>query len=63
MMQQRAALTSEDMVRVGEEVLEVEVVGIKLAPSLSNLMVSTGKDFVVDDGLSFSSLIRLVRRN
>ena len=57
-------LTSESIVRVSEDVLEVEVVGIKLVPLLSNEMVSGGKDVVVklwislvDDSLSFSLLI------
>ena len=61
-------LTSESIVRVSEEVLEVEVVGIKLVPLLSNEMVSGGKDVVVklwillvDDSLSFSLLISSVR--
>lgn len=40
-------LTSESIVRVSEDVLEVEVVGIKLVPLLSNEMVSGGKDVVV----------------
>ena len=38
------ALTSESIVRDSEEVLEVEVVGMKLVPLLSNEMVSGGKD-------------------
>ena len=57
-------LTSESTVWVSEEVLEEEVVGIKLVPFLSNAMVSGGKDIVVklwillvDDSLSFSLLI------
>ena len=61
-------LTSENTVRASEEVLEVEVVGIKLVPLLSNEMVSSGKDAVVklwillvDDSLSFSLLISSVR--
>jgi len=35
-------------VRASEEVLEVEVVGIKLMLLLSNEMVSDGKDVVVE---------------
>ena len=61
-------LTSESMVRVSQDVLEVEVVGIKLVPLLSNEMVSGGKDVVVklwilllDDSLFFSLLISSVR--
>ena len=60
-------LTSESMVRVSEDVLEVEVVGIKLVPLLSNEMVSGGKDVVVKlwillvDSLFFSLLISSVR--
>ena len=53
-------LTSESIVRVSEDVLEVEVVGIKLVPE----MVSGGKDIavklwilLVDDSLVFSLLI------
>ena len=40
-------LTSESIVWDSEEVLEVEVVGMKLVPLLSNEMVSGGKDVVV----------------
>ena len=63
-------LTSESIVRVSDDVLEVEVevVGIKLVPLLSNEMVSGGKDVVVklwillvDDSLSFSLLISSLR--
>ena len=57
-------LTSESIVRVSEDVLELEVVGIKLVPLLSKDMVSGGKDVVVklwillvDDSLSFSLFI------
>ena len=57
-------LTSESIVQVSEDVLEVEVVGIKLVPLLSREVVSDGKDVVVklcillvDDSLSFSLLI------
>ena len=62
------ALTSESIVRDSEEVLEVEVVGMKLVPLLSNEMVSGGKDVVVklwillvDDSLVFSLLISSAR--
>ena len=68
MIEQRVVLTSESMVRVSQDVLEVEVVGIKLVPLLSNEMVSGGKDVVVklwilllDDSLFFSLLISSVR--
>jgi len=44
----RVVLTSENTVRASEEVLEVEVVGIKLMLLLSNEMVSDGKDVVVE---------------
>ena len=44
MMVHRVVLTSESMVRAIEEVLEVEVVGMKLVPLLSNEMVSGGKE-------------------
>ena len=61
-------LSSESTVWVIEEVLEVEVVGMELAPLLSNRMASGGKDVVVklwillvDDSLSFSLLISSVR--
>ena len=61
-------LTSESIVRDSEEVLEVEVVGMKLVPLLSNEMVSGGKDVVVklwillvDDSLVFSLLISSAR--
>ena len=61
-------MTSKSIVQVSEKVLEVEVVGIKLVPLLSNEMVSSGKDVVVklwillvDDSLSFSFLISSVR--
>ena len=57
-------LTLESIVRVSEDVPEVEVVGITLVPLLSNEMVSGGKDVVVklkilllNDNLSFSLLI------
>ena len=40
-------LSSESTVWVIEEVLEVEVVGMELAPLLSNRMASGGKDVVV----------------
>ena len=59
-------LTLESIVRVSEDVPEVEVVGIKLV--LSNEMVSGGKDVVVklwilllNDNLSFSLLINSER--
>ena len=39
-------VTVESIVRDSEEVLKVEVVGIKLVPLLSNEMVSGGKDIV-----------------
>ena len=62
------ALTSESIVRDSEEVLEMEVVGMKLVPLLSNEMVSGGKDIVVklwillvDDSLVFSLLISSAR--
>ena len=68
MMEQRVVLTSESIVRDSEEVLEVEVVGMKLVPLLSNEMVSGGKDVVVklwillvDDSLVFSLLISSAR--
>ena len=50
MIEQRVVLTSESIVRVCDDVLEVEleVVGIKLVPLLSNEMVSGGKDVVVE---------------
>lgn len=61
-------LTSESIVQLSEDVLEVEEVGKKLVPLLSNEMVSGGKDIVVklwillvDDSLSFSLLISSVR--
>ena len=61
-------VTSKSIVQVSEDVLEVEVVGIKLVPLLSNEMVSSGKDVVVklwillvDDSLTFSFLISSVR--
>ena len=61
-------LTSESIVWDSEEVLEVEVVGMKLVPLLSNEMVSGGKDVVVklwillvDDSLAFSLLISSAR--
>ena len=61
-------LTSESIVWDSEEVLEVEVVGMKLVPLLSNEMVSGGKDVVVklwillvDDSLVFSLLISSAR--
>ena len=61
-------LTSESIVRDSEEVLEVEVVGMKLVPLLSNEMVSGGKDVVVklwillvDDSLASSLLISSAR--
>ena len=44
----RVVLTSENTVRASEEVLEVEVVGIKLMLLLSNEMVSDGEDVVVE---------------
>jgi len=40
-------LTSENTVRASEELLEVEVVGIKLVLLPGNEMVSGGKDVVV----------------
>jgi len=43
----RVVLTSENTVRASEEVLEVEVIGVKLMLLLSNEMVSGGKDVVV----------------
>ena len=61
-------LTSANIVRFREDVLGVEVIGIKLVPLLSNEMVSGGRDAVVklwilliDDMLSFSLLISAVR--
>ena len=61
-------LTLESIVRDSEEVLEVEVVGMKLVPLLSNEMVSGGKDVVVklwillvDDSLAISLLISSAR--
>ena len=53
MMERIVALTSESIVRDSEEVLEVEVVGMKLVPLLSNEMVSGGKDVVVKLWISF----------
>ena len=43
--------------RVSEDVLEVEVVGIKLVPLLSNEMVSGGKDVVVKLWIFWSMIV------
>jgi len=68
MMVQRVVLTSESIVRAIDQVLEVEVVGMKLVPLLSNKMVSGGKDsevklwiLFVDDSLFLSLLISSLR--
>jgi len=57
-------------VRAIEEVLEVEVVGMKLVPLLSNEMVSGGKDsevkswiLLLGDSLFLSLLISWLRRS
>ena len=66
-IEQSAELTSERMVWPSEEILGVEVVGMKLVPLSRRDMVSSGKDVVVklwillvDDSLSFSMLTRLL---
>ena len=68
MMVQRVVLTSEIIVRAFSKGLEVEVVGMKLVPLLSNEMVSGGKDsevklwiLLVDDSLFLSLLISWLR--
>ena len=57
MTEQRVVLTSESIMRVSEDVLEVEVVGIKLVPLLSNEMVSGGKDVVVKLWIFWSMIV------